>query len=58
MDGSVHRARLVLPEGFEFTETDCASATFTTGGAIALQYAGRNAMLYDLHMGPHGIIRA
>lgn len=57
VDGSVHRARLVLPEGFEFGETDCASATFNCSGAVKLDYAGRNAMLYDLDMGPNGIIR-
>ncbi|HSC85574.1 MAG TPA: DUF1326 domain-containing protein [Pseudomonas sp.] len=57
VDGSVHRAKVVLPEGFEFTETDCASATFRTTGAIELSHAGTNAMLYDLHMGPNGIIR-
>jgi hypothetical protein len=57
VDGSIHRARVVLPEGFEFSETDCASATFRTTGAIALQHSGSNAMLYDLHMGPNGIIR-
>lgn len=56
-DGSRHRARVVLPEGFEFGEADCASAEFKTSGAIALDYAGSNAMLYDLHMGPNGIIR-
>ncbi|MFI8559211.1 DUF1326 domain-containing protein [Pseudomonas putida] len=57
VDGSVHRARLVLPDGFEFGETDCASATFNCTGAVKLDYAGRNAMLYDLDMGPNGIIR-
>lgn len=57
MDGSLHRARVVLPEGFEFGEADCASAEFKTSGAIALNYAGSNAMLYELHMGPNGIIR-
>ncbi|CAB5643018.1 DUF1326 domain-containing protein [Pseudomonas asiatica] len=57
VDGSVHRARLVLPEGFEFGETDCASATFNCSGAVKLDYAGRNAMLYDLDMGTNGIIR-
>lgn len=57
VDGSVHRARLVLPQGFEFGETDCASATFNCSGAVKLDYAGRNAMLYDLDMGPNGIIR-
>ncbi|EIK52699.1 hypothetical protein YO5_08013 [Stutzerimonas stutzeri TS44] len=58
MDGSPHRARVVLPEGFEFGEADCASAEFSTSGAIALDYSGSNAMLYELHMGPNGIIRA
>ena len=58
MDGSVHRARMVLPDGFQFSETDCASATFRCSGAVKLDYAGRNALLYDLHMGPNGIIRS
>lgn len=58
VDGTVHRAKVVLPDGFEFGEADCASATFNTQGAIALSHIGTNAMLYELHMGPNGIIRA
>ena len=57
LDGSVHRAQIVLPTGFEFADTDCASGSFTTKGAIAMQFSERNALLYELHMGPNGLIR-
>lgn len=57
-DGSVHRARIVLPEGFEFEATECASATFRSLGAIKMDYANVNAMLHELHVGPRGLIRA
>lgn len=57
MTGSVNRAKMVLPDGFEFAETDCASGSFTTKGAIVMQFSARNALLYELHMGPNGLIR-
>lgn len=57
VDGSVHRARMLLPEGFEFSEADCVSATFSTQGGIVMNYSGVNGLLYELHTGPNGIIR-
>ncbi|MBI2379989.1 MAG: DUF1326 domain-containing protein [Gammaproteobacteria bacterium] len=58
MDGSVHRAKVVLPEGFEFTDTDCASATFRTEGAIPMSHSRTNAMLWTMDVGPHGLFRS
>ena len=57
MDGSVHRASMALPDGFQFTDADCVSGTFSTTAAVAMSYSGVNALLYELHTGPNGIIR-
>lgn len=57
VDGSVHRASMVLPDGFQFTDADCASGTFSTTAAVAMNYREVNAVLYELHTGPNGIIR-
>lgn len=57
LDGSVHRASMVLPDGFQFAEADCVSGTFSTTAALAMNYSDANALLYELHTGPNGIIR-
>jgi hypothetical protein len=57
LDGSVHRASMVLPDGFQFAEADCVSGTFSTKAALAMNYSDANALLYVLHTGPNGIIR-
>lgn len=57
MDGSVHRASMALPDGFQFTDADCVSGTFSTTAAVAMNYSEVNALLYELHTGPNGIIR-
>lgn len=57
MDGSVHRASMTLPDGFQFTEADCVSGTFSATAAVAMNYSEVNALLYELHTGPNGIIR-
>lgn len=58
MDGAVHRANLVLPEGFQFAEADCASGTFRVTAALPMSYRNANALLYELHTGPNGIVRS
>ena len=57
VDGAVHRASMVLPDGFQFAEADCVSGTFTATAAMAMNYSESNALLYELHTGPNGIIR-
>lgn len=57
--GKPHRARIVLPEGFEFTEAEMGSADFKVSVAGLADYAHEKcygALFYGAY-GPHGIIR-
>jgi hypothetical protein len=58
ISGAEHRARLVLPEGFEFTEAELASSSVSTSGApIDLAWSGRHAHLARLDMTGKGVAR-
>jgi hypothetical protein len=53
------RARLVLPQGFEFTEAEFASSTVSTGKSpIDLHWTGRHAHLARLDVTGKGVVRA
>ena len=54
--GAEHRARVVLPHGFEYTEAEYASSTVKTMGAIKNDWAKRHAHFCTLHLGPNGIV--
>ena len=54
--GEPHRARIVLPEGFEFREAEMASSDFSSPGPIPLKYNQRYGALSYVAYGPHGII--
>jgi hypothetical protein len=54
--GAAHRARVVLPHGFEYTEAEYASSSVKSSGPVTLDWAGRHAHFATLHLGPHGII--
>jgi len=54
--GKPHRARIVLPEGFEFHEAEIASADFDVSAALAYGHRGRYAALFDVAYGPYGVI--
>jgi hypothetical protein len=54
--GAPHRARVVLPHGFEYTEAEYASSNVKATGAVKLDWSGRHAHFCELHLGPHGII--
>ena len=54
--GEEHRAKVVLPHGFEYTEAEYASSNAKTSGVIENDWAGRHAHLCMLHMGPNGLI--
>jgi len=54
--GAEHRARVVLPHGFEYIEAEYASSTTKTMGAVENDWAGRHAHLCTLHLGPYGVI--
>jgi hypothetical protein len=54
--GQPHRAKVMLPHGFEYLEAEYASSTANTKGAIANDWTKRHAHLCMLHLGPNGII--
>ena len=56
--GLAHRARIVLPEGFEFREAEVASGTFTSDGEIRMHRQSRYGALWNAAYGPYGIIDA
>ena len=54
--GDIHRARIDLTEGFEYTVAEMGSATFNTTGPIALDYKDRYAQFAHIHLGNNGIV--
>lgn len=55
--GAEHRAKVVLPDGFEYTEAEYASGTTKTTGDIPLDYKGTHAHFAMVHMGTNGLIQ-
>ena len=56
--GDTHRARIDIPDGFEYTIAEVAVGTTRTGdkAAIALDWQGAHAHLIDLHWTQHGVV--
>jgi len=57
--GEPHRARVTLPQGFEYTEADFVSSATKTasGAAIALDWAAGHGHLADVHWTGNGPVR-
>ena len=55
--GESHRARVVLPHGFEYTEAEFASSTTKASATVALDWANGHGHLAMLHMTPQGPVR-
>jgi hypothetical protein len=56
--GAAHRARVVLPHGFEYTEAEFASSTTrTTGSPIALEWSNGHSHFAMLDLTPNGPLR-
>ncbi len=55
--GAAHRVRLVLPEGFEFTEAEFATGRCRTQGPIELHFDDTHAHLAHIHWSTHGVVR-
>lgn len=55
--GNPHRAKVVLPHGFEYSEAEYASSNWKTSGIIANDLTKRHAHLAFLHVGTNGVIR-
>ncbi len=52
--GTPHRAKVVFPQGFEFTEAEFGSSSTKASGPIPHDWAGRHAHLAIIDIGPHG----
>jgi hypothetical protein len=55
--GAAHRVRLLLPEGFEFTEAEFATGRCRTQGPIELSFDDTHAHLANIHWSTHGVVR-
>lgn len=55
--GAVHRARVVLPHGFEYTEAEYASGTVEAPSVIPLSWANRHSHIAIWHFTPTGPVR-
>ena len=54
--GEPHRARILLPHGFEFNECDMASASFAAFGDLKFEHKDRSAGFTTFAYGPQGIV--
>jgi hypothetical protein len=54
---AVHRARINLPAGFEYSQAEVASGTSRATGAIPLDLKGTHAHLTPFHWSTHGLVR-
>jgi len=52
--GRPHRARVVLPDGFEYREAEYADGAARAGAPVALDWASGHAHFCMIHMTPHG----
>lgn len=55
--GLPHRARLTLPEGFEYDEAEFGCSSFTATGAVAIASNGGHAHFARIDMNRHGVVR-
>ncbi len=56
--GSVHRAVIKLPNGFEFREAEMASSTFQSTRVLEERHAGCYGFLTVVTYGPYGVVEA
>jgi hypothetical protein len=54
--GETHRARVVLPEGFEYREAEFVSSHTRSDSVIPLEWTDGHGHIAMLHMGPGGPI--
>ncbi|QLC74213.1 DUF1326 domain-containing protein [Pseudomonas sp. LPB0260] len=57
VSGQAQEARLVLPNGFEFTEAQMASGSYQTHGAIKIQSQQGHGHFARLHFTGQGVVR-
>lgn len=55
--GKPHRARIDLPEGFEYSIAEIGSATSKSTGPVALSFENTYAQFAHLHLNNQGVVR-
>lgn len=55
--GLPHRARVCLPQGFEYAEAEFGNSRFKSTGQVAMQSDGSHAHFAHIHMNRHGVVR-
>jgi hypothetical protein len=55
--GAEQRARVILPDGFEFTEAEFVTGRCHSEGPIELEFDGTHAHLARIHWSTHGVVR-
>lgn len=56
--GEEHRARIDLPNGFEYTLAEMGASHARTSGPIALSFDDRYGQFAHIHLDNHGVVRA
>jgi hypothetical protein len=56
--GAPHRAKVILPDGFEYHEAEYASSTTKASGPVPQDWADRHAHLFMTHMTRQGVVHA
>ena len=55
--GAEHRARIELPNGFEYTVAEVGSGTSTASAAIPMALSNSYGQFAHLHLSTHGVVR-
>ena len=55
--GQPYRARIDLPEGFEFTIAEIASGTTRSKGPVTLDLKNSHTHMVNYHLTPQGVVR-
>jgi len=58
VSGEPQRARIDLPNGFEYNLAEMGSSTFKTTGPIAMSFKDRYAQFAHIHLNNHGIVKS
>lgn len=56
--GDAHRARIDLPDVFEYSLAEMGSATGSAQGPIAMSFENSYAQFAHIHLNNHGIVKA
>lgn len=55
--GAEHRARIELPDGFEYNSAEMGSATSRSTGPLAISFANSYAQFAHIHLNNQGVIK-